>query len=213
MEVVLVHGLAGSPRWWGRVVPAVEAHHRVHVLAVPRGRRGGDETAWLEERLEELDRPVLVGHSLGGLVCARIASRRPDAVAGLVLVAPAGLPLGRGAVRMTGPLLSAVRRGGPRLLPALADGVLRAGPLGLASGARQALAADVGARLGRITAPVLLLWGERDPLVRPDLATRWLEALPDGRLVLLRGAGHVPMIEAPDDFARALLDFAEELER
>jgi pimeloyl-ACP methyl ester carboxylesterase len=55
--------------------------------------------------------------------------------------------------------------------------------------------------LHRITAPTLLLWGERDGMIPFGNAQDYLKAIPGARLVALPGLGHVPFEEAP---ARAL---------
>jgi len=62
----------------------------------------------------------------------------------------------------------------------------------------------------RISCPVLLVWGDRDRLVLPRGAKRLLEAVPNARLELLPGVGHCPQVEASADFARILLEFAEQ---
>ena len=61
-----------------------------------------------------------------------------------------------------------------------------------------------------MVAPTLLVWGERDRIVPPVWGPVWRDALVDARLVVLPGAGHVPMVEAPDDLADAILTFREE---
>ncbi|TYP89925.1 alpha/beta fold hydrolase [Blastococcus xanthinilyticus] len=57
--------------------------------------------------------------------------------------------------------------------------------------------------------PTLVLWGSRDRLVDPALAPRLAAAVPDGRLLLLDGVGHVAMLEAAEPTARAVLALAE----
>ena len=57
--------------------------------------------------------------------------------------------------------------------------------------------------------PTLVVWGSRDRLVDPGLAPRLAAAVPDGRLLLLDGVGHVAMMEAPEPTARALLALVE----
>lgn len=90
---------------------------------------------------------------------------------------------------------------------------MRAGPLSLLLGARRALGADLEADLGAVQAPVLLVWGDRDPLVPHRLAERWRRALPRARLVTLDATGHVPMVERAGELSAALLHFLEEVER
>jgi pimeloyl-ACP methyl ester carboxylesterase len=65
---------------------------------------------------------------------------------------------------------------------------------------------DVEAALPRIAAPVLLIYGSRSPVMEP--APRLQRALPDAALSILEGAGHFPMLDAPDAFNHALIEFA-----
>jgi pimeloyl-ACP methyl ester carboxylesterase len=58
--------------------------------------------------------------------------------------------------------------------------------------------------------PTLVVWGDRDRLVDPALAPRLAAAVPDARLLLLPGVGHVAMLEAPEETARAVLGLVED---
>ena len=60
--------------------------------------------------------------------------------------------------------------------------------------------------------PTLVLWGSRDKLVDPALAPRLAAAVPDSRLLILEGVGHVAMLEAPEPTARAVLGMVEALD-
>lgn len=57
--------------------------------------------------------------------------------------------------------------------------------------------------------PTLVVWGDRDRLVDPALAPRLAAAVPDSRLRVLEGVGHVAMLEAPEPTARAVLGLLE----
>ena len=197
-----MHGLAGSSRWWRDVEARLGG---LDLDAVDLPGRGLDELErWLADRLEP--RAALVGHSLGGLLAARVAARRPDLVDRLVLIAPAGLP-GRRAVGHAFPLAHALARVRPRFAPMLLRDALRAGPLGLWAGARAAVTTDVRDELEHIRAPTLLVWGEHDRLVPASNAAAWAEALPDARVELIPRAGHVPMLERPEEVSRLLREF------
>ena len=61
-----------------------------------------------------------------------------------------------------------------------------------------------------IQAPTLLVWGDRDTIVPFAVADEWRRAIPQARLVVLPGAGHVPMVERPVAFIHALREFLDE---
>jgi pimeloyl-ACP methyl ester carboxylesterase len=189
---VLVHGLAGSARWWRQVrLPEREVRTVDYRRADPL----------------QLDEPaVVVGHSLGGLLAAQLAAARPELVRALVLVAPVGAP--RPVTGYAAGLLGALRLAPPSLLLTVGADALR---WGLPALARGAWAATHTVFAGRIEAPTLLVWGARDRLVPPALAESWRSAIPDARLEVVAGAGHVPMLETPERFNELLHDFLDEL--
>jgi pimeloyl-ACP methyl ester carboxylesterase len=67
--------------------------------------------------------------------------------------------------------------------------------------------------LARVACPVRLVWGERDRMVAPSGARRVVEALPGTDVVLLRGVGHCPQVEAADRTTELLCDFPARLAR
>jgi pimeloyl-ACP methyl ester carboxylesterase len=59
------------------------------------------------------------------------------------------------------------------------------------------------AAMRAITAPTLVVWGDEDKLVAPDLAPFVATAIPNARLLVLEHVGHVAMMEDPQTTARA----------
>lgn len=100
--LVLVHGLGGSTTNWDAVAPTLAAHARVRAIDLPGfGLTPPRADFSLDTHrdsvvayLETMEgRFTLVGNSNGGLISAMIASRRPDLVERLVMVAPATPPV------------------------------------------------------------------------------------------------------------------------
>jgi pimeloyl-ACP methyl ester carboxylesterase len=214
--VVLLHGLSGSWRWWEDTARALAARWRVLLPDLPgHGSRPSLQAPalagaaeWLRAWFEavELDRAHLIGHSLGGFVSARLASRHPELVERLVLVAPAGVPE-RSLLGSALPLLAGLRRASPAFLRLLVTDAARAGPLTLLRAAHDLLDDDLRDELGSVTAPTLLVWGGRDPIVPVRHARTFRTLIPDARLVVLREAWHVPMVEQPAAFSEAVTAF------
>jgi pimeloyl-ACP methyl ester carboxylesterase len=173
----------------------------------------------------------LIGHSLGGGLALTLADRRPHLVRRLILVAPAGfqpLPASLSAfLAATADAVFAVRREaapladrawGRRLLllGAAADGATMAPALarrlvGASATARRTAPAlqtitgsDLRPLLARVPVPVGLIWGQADRSLPIRMLGPIAEIRPDARIIELRDAGHVPMVERPDAFVTAV---------
>lgn len=171
------------------------------------------------EVLDELETPVVVvGHSFGGRVAVHLAAARPDAVAGLVLT---GAPLVRrpGAVAKKPALTYRVGRALHQrgLFPGARMEALRR-----RYGSRDYLAATgvmrgvhvtvvnetYEAQLAAVTCPVELVWGDDDADVPVAVAEAARPLLARATLTVVRGAGHLTPLTAPD----ALRDAVQRLQ-
>ena len=244
---MLLHCLAERRQVFGRLLPLLAPQLRVAAIdlpgfgASPPLPGGGFDLGVVCERVEAvvgelgLERPAMLGHSLGGGVAVRYSAERPRALRALALVAPAGLiatgavrpswrhprlhALGRTALRAAIPLIAASRAlrerafarvvGDPSALDAeLARELLLGAALGRSTPAAgiEIVYAGLRDRLAALTLPALVIWGGRDRVVSPHYGELLRDALPDGRLLLLPRAGHVPMAEQPAAVAEAIVE-------
>jgi pimeloyl-ACP methyl ester carboxylesterase len=237
--MVLLHANGGDRRDFGLIVPRLaELGWRVTTLDWPghgRSPRSHGETAvgFAEQLPETLDRlgesHVLLGNSVGGFAALHAAARRPDLVAGLVLVSPGGFsprsPVTTLACRIIG--ARPVAPHAYRLLPKL---YLRGRSVGVTDAIARARTASESAantevygsvwrsfadpdhdarRLAtEVRCPTLLAWGTRDPIL-PWLIDggRARRALPHADVITFDGAGHQPFIERPDEFLAGVTPF------
>jgi pimeloyl-ACP methyl ester carboxylesterase len=174
----------------------------------------------------------VAGHSSGGYVATALAEQRPGLVGSLVLISSgprldALLPQ-PSILRVLlapplGPLLWAVRsdamiRKGivaTTARPVVIPDDLVAGTRGVTyRGMRKVLHCNgaylaersLPERVAGLGVPVLVIFGAADPRWGPASARQY-EVVPEARIEMLPGVGHVPMIEAPDETAKLLLDF------
>ena len=214
--VVLIHGLSGSGRWWTYNVPALAQQYQVfNVDVVGFGRSRGQRLvlreagSWFAEWLQAVGvtEAHLVGHSMGGYIATEVAIRLPELVRRLVLVDALVLPMGRGVLRHALGLARAVRYMRPGFMPVLVSDMLRAGPRTMWRATQEVLSADLSDRLGAVQAETMVIWGEKDTLLRAELGCKLAERLTRAHFVCIEGAGHNPMWDRPQRFNELLLEF------
>ncbi|NTW53415.1 MAG: alpha/beta hydrolase [Chlorobaculum sp.] len=66
------------------------------------------------------------------------------------------------------------------------------------------------ARLGELTQPVLIIWGEQDRYISPKIAHIVQQELPNAKLLFFRECGHSPMLEYPERFSTAITEFVQQ---
>ena len=64
--------------------------------------------------------------------------------------------------------------------------------------------------LKTIAVPTLLLWGDKDELIPLECGEDAATLIPNSKLVVLKNVGHLPSIEATDDFVRIVSEFARD---
>lgn len=196
-DVVLIPGLASTSAVWGRLVPALEGQYRLHLVNVrgfgeypaqgnAEGHLGNAVSSELTRYIREngLNRPAVIGHSMGGQVALRIAADGGDEIGKVMLVDSSPFfpaLINRGATRADVEPLARLAYQGVLML---GDEMLRSQPaylgvdlgggadrvfngLGwqggdrrvLAQGVFEVLTTDLRHRLPEITAPVTVVYG------------------------------------------------------
>jgi pimeloyl-ACP methyl ester carboxylesterase len=245
--LLLIHGLGGRWQNWLENIPRLATARRVVAIDLPGFGRSQLPTEPISitgyvhtlERafdLLELDRPVIVGNSMGGLVAIEFALRHSQLASGLVLVDAACLSVSgrnpfraRAALTAFGRVMSTLPNGvnstltRPRARHIAFAGIIRhptqiatdmlyelSGPTQPA-GTPGALAAmtrhDVHAELGQITLPTLVVHGREDILIPLADGEALAGAIPAAKMRVFDDAGHLPMVERPIAFNEALLTF------
>lgn len=167
-----------------------------------------------------LDRPTVVGISLGGWIATDLAVHRPDLVGRLVLVDALGLrpeaPMPDLFIMEPAEAMGVLFNGAPPMPPPgegvdPADMIVRMYEEQAASARimwKRSYDPRLERRLHHLGMPTLVIWGGEDRLLPPEHGRRLTERIPGARLEVLPGVGHVVPLEAPGAFADLVIDFA-----
>ncbi|NLM23143.1 MAG: alpha/beta hydrolase [Firmicutes bacterium] len=227
--LLFCHGSGGSSRHWAFQLEGLKNFGQVIAVDLPgHGHSEGDPADAVEVYREfllafcntlGLEKTVLGGHSMGGAVVIDFALQYPERVEKLILIGTGG------RLRVAPAVLETFSSG--RVSPSLFSFAF--GPLAEArlqeEAQRQMMetpaavyAADFTAcdrfdrldRLPEIEAPTLIICGTEDRLT-PVKYSRYLhQTIPRSQLVELEGAGHMVMLEAPEQVNRAIAVFLQE---
>jgi len=238
--VVFIHGVGGSARVWAPQVESFAAAGfvpvaldlpgygaRAPVEAMDFDGLAADVEAAIDQR--SLGKPVLVGHSMGGMVAQTVLRRRPDGYRAAVLActSPAfGNADGEFQKKFVADRIGPLDAGKTMadLAPAIVDRMIgpAADPAGRAhavevmsavpattyrAAVRCLVKFDERANLGKIAVPVLCLAGEKDPNAPAPVVERMAGKIPGSRYVCLTGMGHLPNLEAAEAFDAVILGF------
>ncbi|MCU7826287.1 alpha/beta fold hydrolase [Kitasatospora sp. DSM 101779] len=217
--------MAGLPAELHVLAPSQRGHGGAD--CPPQGYRPADFAADLAAFLDLLgiERPVLVGASSAGFTVRRYAADHPGRVRGLVLLGSPALlsdkpeagALREAVARMADPLDPAVVRGTVESLvarplpPDFVDLMVQEGlrvPARVWRDTVEALFDETGPEgPDRITAPALLIWGDRDGILPRADQERLAAALPRSALLVHEGSGHIVQWDDPGRTAADLAAF------
>lgn len=222
--LVFLHGASGFlPN--DPFLAALAEHYHVYAPLLP-GYGDSEECPSLRDMLDitlhtwdvvdalGLHDPILVGHSMGGMIAAEMAAIAPHDVTRLALICPAGLWLESHPVpdlfstmpyEFPALLFHDVQKGTELLTAGMAlDNpdwlkgflVTNARQMGMAGRILFPIPdRGLASRLYRIKARTLLIWGDSDRLIAPAYAEDFKSKIPHAELVMIKDAGHMVTLE------------------
>ncbi len=222
-SVVFLHGLGREHGQWLPFARAIAAHRRVVALdlpgfgasAPPADRAPPSFEALAEATLDvvaalKLGRVAMIGHSMGAAAAVVAAADRPEFVERLVLVAPTCYrPLRPLDERLLAtPVLGGALRGllGRSVLRRHVGDDARPSPATWAMLSASTSPSTIEARVPRVRAPALVVWGREDPVAPWTHGTRLARELAGARLEIL-DSGRLPEKERASVLEGLVADF------
>lgn len=238
--LVFANSLGTDLRLWDQIIPLLPAGLRIlrfdkrgHGLSSCPGdayrmEELVDDTARLMDALEFRD-CLFVGLSVGGIIAQGLASSRPDLLRAMVISNTAARI---GTPEMWQERIDAARAGG---VEALADAImerwfaqstraqralelvgwrnmLTRTPTAGYVGCSAAIAVnDYSESTARLTLPTLAIAGNEDGSTPPDLVRSTAALIAGSRFELIDDAAHLPCVEKPEQYARILTGFMQDI--
>jgi len=236
--VVLLHGLGSDVRSWRYAIPALSASF--HVYAIDQLGFGQSDKPQIPYRVRtladslgefltalDINKPSIVGNSLGGWVAALFTTAHADRVDKLVLVDAAGYgddpsQLARDYLSQMDPatvatverFLSTMSPNDQRAIEAAAASYFarrlsRSDGYAVASLVESIMRGEdfMGSEIKQIKAPTFVVWGRNDPVIPVRAADAFAGDIPGARKLILDGCGHRPQVECAAAFNAAVKKF------
>lgn len=231
-SVLFIHGAGGSHQIWFHQLRALGRKRRVIALDLPghggSNGSGAEQITAYRDLVKELatalgfQRFVLAGHSMGGAIAQCFALAYPDQLVAIVLV-------GTGARLRVHPKIFAGLRDDARSAVELiakwsrapcapaeaveqdAKAMLRTPVPAIEGDLRACDAFDVMEQIQEISTPTLVICGTDDLMTPPKYAEYLHQQIKGSELVIIPGAGHMVMLEKPEEVSRAIEGFLEGL--
>lgn len=231
--LLLVHGSGGGAALWEEFMNRLAPDFRVAALDLSGHGESPDKEDYVERDTYVGDvqaaisalggpPPVLCGHSMGGAVAMLTALRHPESISALILA-------GTGArLRVLPAIFEQLKADYPaavkstcdftfpdksqeNLAQVLSNTMTKAGRDVTVRDFTLCDNFDIMPEVGKITHHTLVVGGEKD-MMTPPKYSKWLhENIPNTSLRIIPGCGHMSMMEAPDELARACREFLKTL--
>jgi abhydrolase domain-containing protein 6 len=183
----------------------------------------------------KLGRVHLIGHSMGGFLASAYTARYPNEVITLGLIAPHGMvepepsELARSVAQGDNWLVASTPQEFDRLLnkvftkrPYTPKSVLRyLANHTIRNSAKSSQIFEemqtndplLAERLPKIVASTLIIWGDQDRVLHVSSADLFRQGIKNSEVMVIRGSGHMPLVENARACATAWLTFVEKLRR
>ena len=229
-----LHGIWGEPGWLPHL-QALAEHFQVYKIDLP-GYFGSEKPSWVSSvkdlayfMLDVLDalgleRTLIAGHCLGGWLGAELGLLRPQRFSRLALISPLGILNDW----TKAPNLFYTD---PAKLPSIFfsnyenyyEEAKHFVPRDISEWGSEFLINRQGSayyvfdpylhdprlihRLHHLAMPTMAVWGSHDMIVGPEHSEEWTGRISVSQSVIMQGVGHIPFVEAPDQFRDIMVEF------
>jgi pimeloyl-ACP methyl ester carboxylesterase len=231
-SLLFIHGAGVDHTVWMNQYEPMQDGYNIAAIDLPghgHSEGKGEEdvflyTTWVKKIIDCLgmNKPVLIGHSLGAAIGLVFAVKYGDALSGVVSVGGgvrmpvnemilAGLKTDPAAVMGLVAKLCISKKHRGSLSDAMSSVFTRMKPDILHGDFLACDRLDITGEITQIKAPALVVCGDDDKMTPPAMSHFLADNIEGGRLAMIAGAGHMVMLEDPGAFNEVLEAFVESL--
>ena len=228
-SLIFIHGSGGDHSAWSNQYAALHKHYNIVAVDLPgHGRSEGSGKSDIENYclsvkklfdILQLKNVILVGHSLGAAITLQFALNYPQTIYGIVTVGGGmKMPVNPAIFEFlkTNPTesvelickFSVAKANREKFMEPLMKSLAQARIDVLQGDLSACDKFDVSPEINKISLKALVICGAEDKMTPPEFSRQIVESISGAKLCLIEGAGHMVMMEKPDEFNEALKDFA-----
>ncbi|MBI4920022.1 alpha/beta hydrolase [Candidatus Azambacteria bacterium] len=168
---------------------------------------------------ENIEKPIIIGHSFGGAVAAKFAINYPDTASLLVLVGASSIREPNLKTKLLGKAAGILKYFIPKKMRKTilkifkldaSDYALIESPL-LKETFKNLIKENLAAELPMIKIPALIIWGEKDAETPLKEGQKIAELIPSAKFAIIKNAGHFVFLQKPDEFTKLIREFCLEI--
>jgi len=227
-SLVFIHGSGGDHSSWSNQYAGL--HEQYNIVAVNLPGHGSSEgngesdigsyCLWVKKLLDilQLKNVILIGHSLGAAISLQFAINYPQTIHGIVTV-------GGGMKMPVNPAIfeflktnhaesvelickfSVAKENRAKFMVPLVKSLAQARIDVLQGDLSACDKFDVSQEINKISLKALVICGAEDKMTPPEFSRQISESISGAKLCLIEGAGHMVMMEKPEEFNEALNKF------
>ena len=223
--IIFLHGVGSDKSVWHPQIAHFSRARRAVAFdypgygdsdPAPKGTTRDDYASAIISAMHELgiDQAHICGLSLGGVVAIALNHAAPERCASLILadtfaVHPEGRAIYDRSIGASSDLRAMAEArvdvliaqpADPEVRREVIDTMGRIDPAAYCIGAEAVWLADQRDRAGEIRVPTLIVVGDQDLVTPVDLSNELVDLVPDARMQVIAGAGHLTNLERPGEF-------------
>lgn len=226
-DLIILHGWKQDVSTWWPLVDLLKDSLTLWLIDLPGFGRSSvpdkamcleDYTSIISKFIKEnnIKKPAILGHSFGGSVAIKLASKYPDSISKLILEASSGIRLKPTLFNRTAKVIAKLIRVLPNFLQikrrlrskfyqAVGSDYLGAGKM--KSTFLKIIRQDLTNDARRIPHQTLIIWGEKDKTLPLKLGFILYKLIKNSRIEVIEETGHAPHIKNPALFTNYVKDF------